>query len=238
MKLALSGIAAAVMLAVLPAAQAADSGGGRQARQQQRVAQSGTTTQTPRTFTSRSGNQTGTTQSWNRSGRGSTAAGGSTTTTTTTTGGTTSGSTGWHRGEQHAGQSPQHNSWNQGGRQFERHAQFNGSHQDNGRHYGWTNGRHYGWDNGRGNFDHRGSQGNINQREAFQRNRIAQAQRSGELTRGETRALVGEQRRIESIERDYRSDGRFTREERADIQRRLDRSQRHIYQESHDSDQR
>jgi len=62
--------------------------------------------------------------------------------------------------------------------------------------------------------------------------------RSGELTRGESRALVGEQRRIEHIERDYRSDGRFTREERADIERRLDRSGRHIYQETHDSDQR
>jgi hypothetical protein len=251
MKLALSGIAAAVMLAVLPAAQAADSGqGGRQARQQQRVAQSGTTTQSPRTFASRSGDQAGNTQGWNRGRSGSTVAGGGTTTTTTTTGttgGTTAGTSGGHRGGQHAGQSAQHNGWNQGG-QVERHAQYDGRHNDNGRHFGWENGRHNGWNNnhdqGRGNGrhygwnDHRGNQSNINQREAFQRNRIAQGVRSGELTRGEARSLQSEQRRIENIERDYRSDGRFTREERADIERRLDRSGRHIYQETHDSDQR
>ncbi len=262
MKLALSGIAAAVMLTVLPAAQAADSGqGGRQARQQQRVAPSGTATQSPRTYASRSADQAGSSQGWNRGRSGSTAAGGSTTGTTTTTtttgttGGTTAGTSGGHHGGQnqggrqferhaqhnggqHAEQGVQHHYWNQGGRHFERHAQHNGGHQDNGRHYGWTNGNHHGWDNGRGNYDSRGSHSNINQREAFQRNRIAQGVRSGELTRGEARALQFEQRRIENIEQNYRSDGRFTREERADIQRRLDRSAQHIYQETHDADRR
>lgn len=72
------------------------------------------------------------------------------------------------------------------------------------------------------------------QREAFQRERIRQGIASGQITRYEARRLWDEQRRIERMESRFEADGRVTPRERAWLDRALDRSGRHIWQESHD----
>jgi hypothetical protein len=75
---------------------------------------------------------------------------------------------------------------------------------------------------------------NIDEREARQREAIRRGMASGELTRNEAQRLWGEQRRIERMEQRARADGRFTPQERARIDRRLDSSARHIRHETHD----
>jgi len=78
----------------------------------------------------------------------------------------------------------------------------------------------------------------VNERQHNQMDRIREGAASGELTRGETRRLVGEQREIRREESAYRSDGVLTGRERADLHRDLDRSSNHIRQERHDAQQR
>jgi len=88
------------------------------------------------------------------------------------------------------------------------------------------------YDNGR-RYD------NINRREYYQRDRIRDGIRSGELTRGEASRLINEQRRIESYERRSRlDDGRLDYRERRRLDQLLDRSNRDIYREKHDRQDR
>jgi hypothetical protein len=75
----------------------------------------------------------------------------------------------------------------------------------------------------------------IDQRQAEQAQRIEQARRSGELTRGELTSLRAEQARIAEMERRAKADGVVTRHEARDIARAQHAASRHIYQESHDS---
>ena len=80
---------------------------------------------------------------------------------------------------------------------------------------------------------------NVNQREYSQRNRIREGIRSGELTRGEANRLINQQSRIESYElRSRLDDGRLDRQERRRIDQMLDRSNRDIYREKHDRQDR
>jgi hypothetical protein len=80
---------------------------------------------------------------------------------------------------------------------------------------------------------------NFNRRESFQRNRIREGIRSGELTRGEASRLINQQRRIESYERRSRlDDGRLDWRERQRLDRMLDRSSRDIYREKNDRQDR
>jgi hypothetical protein len=80
---------------------------------------------------------------------------------------------------------------------------------------------------------------NVNRREYSQRNRIREGIRSGELTRGEASRLINEQRRIEAYERRSRlDDGRLDRYERRRLDQMLDRSNRDIYREKHDRQDR
>jgi hypothetical protein len=80
---------------------------------------------------------------------------------------------------------------------------------------------------------------NINRREYFQRDRIRDGIRSGELTRGEANRLINQQRRIESFERRSRfDDGRLDWRERQRLDRMLDRSSRDIYREKNDRQDR
>jgi len=80
---------------------------------------------------------------------------------------------------------------------------------------------------------------NVNRREYYQRERIRDGIRSGELTRGEAYRLINEQRRIESYERRSRlDDGRLDWQERRRLDRMLDRSSRDIYREKHDRQDR
>ncbi len=79
----------------------------------------------------------------------------------------------------------------------------------------------------------------INRREHNQQQRIRQGVRSGELTRLEAARLEREQARIRFAEaRARRSGGEFTPRERARIQHELNQSNRHIYRQKHDRQDR
>jgi hypothetical protein len=71
-----------------------------------------------------------------------------------------------------------------------------------------------------------------------QQQRIEQGWRSGDLNRNEVRRLEGEQRQIRQERRQYAADGHIDRYERADLQRDLNRADRHIYNERHDGNRR
>src|SRR5262245_26211239 len=72
---------------------------------------------------------------------------------------------------------------------------------------------------------------NINRREYYQRDRIRDGIRSGELTRRESYRLINQQRRIESYERRSRlDDGRLDWRERRRLDQMLDGSGRDKYQ--------
>ena len=78
----------------------------------------------------------------------------------------------------------------------------------------------------------------VNQRQHQQQDRIGQGVRSGELTRGETRRLEGEQRHIRREERAYKADGQLTRAERRDLHQDLNVASGNIYNEKHDAEKR
>jgi hypothetical protein len=78
------------------------------------------------------------------------------------------------------------------------------------------------------------SEAGINARQRRQQERIAQGTRSGELTRREAARLEAEQRQIRREERVFRSDGRLSPWERADLNRDLNRASRDIARQRHD----
>jgi len=75
----------------------------------------------------------------------------------------------------------------------------------------------------------------IDDRQANQAERIQKARRAGELTRQEAASLRAEQARIAELERRAKADGVVTRREARVLDRAQDAANRHIYQESHDS---
>jgi hypothetical protein len=101
------------------------------------------------------------------------------------------------------------------------------------------------WDAGPGRherrFDHRPVarwDPSIDRREHHQMERIQQGMRSGALTRDEAKRLLQEQRGIRQEERQYKSDGVLTQDERIDLQQDLNAASQHIYNETHDADRR
>ncbi|MBL8299268.1 MAG: hypothetical protein JNN30_13095 [Rhodanobacteraceae bacterium] len=78
----------------------------------------------------------------------------------------------------------------------------------------------------------------VDQRQADQRARINQGVASDELTRREAVHLRAEQAHIRQQEREAKADGVVTRRERRQLQRELDRSSAHIYEQKHDTQQR
>ena len=76
----------------------------------------------------------------------------------------------------------------------------------------------------------------VNERQSNQRERVASGVRSGEVTRPESRQLQREARGIEHREQAFRADGHFSRGERREVQRDLDRHGRHINQARNDHD--
>lgn len=78
----------------------------------------------------------------------------------------------------------------------------------------------------------------VNARQHHQGHRINQGVRSGELTRSETRGLVEERHDIRAQERDYKSDGVMTRDERKDMHQDLNNLSKDIYNEKHDDEKR
>jgi hypothetical protein len=79
----------------------------------------------------------------------------------------------------------------------------------------------------------------INNRQQNQQQRIRQGVRSGELTRREAARLQTREARIR-VNEAYarRSGGAFTLQERARIQRQLNRTSRDIYRQKHDNQDR
>jgi hypothetical protein len=75
--------------------------------------------------------------------------------------------------------------------------------------------------------------GRVGKRQIRQDTRIAQGINSGELTRGETRHLVRQQRRIQHAKREAWSDGTLTRREKAGLELRQDKASGHIYRLKH-----
>jgi len=73
----------------------------------------------------------------------------------------------------------------------------------------------------------------VNTREAVQQTRIVEGRRTGELTRGETKALRVEQRHIRRSERRAKVDGDVTVAERRRLDRKQDRANRHIRRAKH-----
>jgi len=140
------------------------------------------------------------------------------------------------------------------------HAGSRPSHGGQGNHYGWQNGQsggqgnHYGWQNGHsgGQGNHYGWQGNqhggqgstrafdrrYDNAQQDQRQNIQRGIHSGELTRQEAGRLMTEQRRLEAQERRYLADGRLNSWERADMTQDLNRARQHIYNETHDAQER
>lgn len=78
----------------------------------------------------------------------------------------------------------------------------------------------------------------VNQRQHNQHDRIAQGVRSGSLTREEAQGLRAEQRSVRQEERQYKSDGTLTRDERKDLHQDLNAASRGIYDEKHDAETR
>ncbi len=78
----------------------------------------------------------------------------------------------------------------------------------------------------------------VNARQHNQHDRIAQGVRSGELTRDEAKGLRAEQRSIRQEERQYKSDGILTKDERKDLHQDLNAASRNIYNEKHDAQAR
>jgi hypothetical protein len=78
----------------------------------------------------------------------------------------------------------------------------------------------------------------VDRRESFQRHRIRDGVRCGDLTRRETRRLVRGQARIHRMERRFERDGRFTWRERQRMDRLQDRESRRIYRLKHNRNQR
>jgi hypothetical protein len=83
------------------------------------------------------------------------------------------------------------------------------------------------------------AQGRINERQRNQQARIRQGIRNGELTRREASRIQSQQARIR-VRETYarRSGGEFTARERYRIQRQLNRSNRNIYRQKHDRQDR
>ena len=74
----------------------------------------------------------------------------------------------------------------------------------------------------------------IDQKQQDQKNRIVQGVNSGELTGKETWGLGKQQGKIYHKEQRFKSDGQFTRRERAVIHRDLLKSSKSIYGQKHD----
>ena len=78
----------------------------------------------------------------------------------------------------------------------------------------------------------------VNERQHKQHGRMAQGVKSGELTRSEVKDLRGDQRDIRLEERQFKSDGKLTKDERQELHQDQKASSQEIYQEKHDDQAR
>lgn len=75
--------------------------------------------------------------------------------------------------------------------------------------------------------------GYFQDRQTNQRYRIQHGLASGQLTPGEARKLIRDQRHLRQLKRHYLADGRLSVRERRILDRRLDRSSHRIYRYKH-----
>jgi len=68
--------------------------------------------------------------------------------------------------------------------------------------------------------------------------RIVQGVKTGELTREEAKNLVQNEREIQQMKKDAKSDGVVTIEERKELHKKLNQQSREIYKQKHDLDKR
>jgi hypothetical protein len=73
----------------------------------------------------------------------------------------------------------------------------------------------------------------INDRQQNQRARISNGINSGEITRPEAKRMINQQHNIAVKEARFKSDGTFTRRERANVQNSLNKSSANIYRKKH-----
>ncbi|MFQ5485293.1 MAG: hypothetical protein ACE5DO_08170, partial [Desulfobacterales bacterium] len=78
----------------------------------------------------------------------------------------------------------------------------------------------------------------INEKQANQRHRVKQGVVSGELTAREANRLARRQAQIARKERRFKSDGIFTKRERAIIHKDLAEASQNIYRQKHDDQSR
>lgn len=139
-----------------------------------------------------------------------------------------------HQNQHHEGRGYGHQSGNSGRHEGYRH---NESHGNGRSDYGFNQSQHNGQGES-GENRHADFRQGVDQRQQNQRERIHEASRSGQLTGAERKSLWAEQRSIAAEEKQYRADGRLSRDERQDLQKDLTLASQHIYNESHDAERR
>lgn len=78
----------------------------------------------------------------------------------------------------------------------------------------------------------------VNHRQHQQSDRIQQGVRSGELTRPEAHDLREDRREIRAQEREYKADGKLTKDERRDLHQDMNALSKDIHSQKHDADKR
>jgi len=78
----------------------------------------------------------------------------------------------------------------------------------------------------------------VNKKQRNQAKRIVHGVKTGELTKGETKKLVGQQVHIKRTKRRARADGQVTRKERQEIHRKQRRANVNIYHKKNNMKQR
>ncbi|MDI6756479.1 MAG: hypothetical protein QME32_00485 [Endomicrobiia bacterium] len=73
-------------------------------------------------------------------------------------------------------------------------------------------------------------------RQHRQHHRIKEGVKSGRITKDEAKDLIGDQKEIREMKKDARADGVVTKEERVEIQRKLNVESEKIYDEKRDED--
>ena len=78
----------------------------------------------------------------------------------------------------------------------------------------------------------------VNKKQKRQAKRIVHGVKNGELTKGETKQLIGQQVHIKRTKRRAKADGQVTRKERQEIHRKQRRANANIYYKKHNTKQK
>jgi len=78
----------------------------------------------------------------------------------------------------------------------------------------------------------------VNKRQKNQRRRIKQGLRTGQLTKGEAKTIIGKERDLAKLEKDLKEDGKLNKDERKQLHEELGSLSKLIYEEKHDDEKR